>query len=193
MSYVSGKMIKELREAKHMTQRELAEKLLVSDKTISKWETEKGLPDISLISELALNLGVSVAELFAGEYAINNNKASNMRKLGFYVCPICGNVITAIGEGNYNCCGVHLIRAEAEEEDSSHQIQCELIENGWYLHLEHPMEKDHYIIFAAYVTSDSVSIVKLYPEQSAECRFVRGGHGYIYAYCNRHGLYKVMV
>lgn len=51
-----------------MTQIELARKINVSDKTISKWETGKGLPDISLIETLAKALNVSVIELMSGEY-----------------------------------------------------------------------------------------------------------------------------
>ena len=48
-SYVTGTAIRQLREAKHLTQAELAEKLAVSAKAISKWETAHGLPDISLL------------------------------------------------------------------------------------------------------------------------------------------------
>lgn len=47
--YVTGAVIKELREKNHMTQAELAVRLCVSDKTISKWETGKGYPDMSLL------------------------------------------------------------------------------------------------------------------------------------------------
>lgn len=193
MSYVSGKMIKELREKKNMTQKELAEKLLVSDKTISKWETEKGLPDISFIGQLASILGVSIAELFAGEYVINTNKSGNMKKVCFYVCPICGNVIVSTGEGNFNCCGVTLVKAEVEEDNSSHVIECETIENDYYVQINHPMEKDHYISFAAFITTDTVTMVKMYPEQNARCRFTKNGHGYIIIYCNRHGLFSIRV
>lgn len=85
MNYVTGKVIKELREKKGFTQKELAEKLKVSDKTISKWENERGLPDTGIIQELAESLQVSVAELFAGEYVVNQNRAANMRKVSFYV------------------------------------------------------------------------------------------------------------
>ena len=84
-SYITGKMIKELRESKKMTQQELAEKICVSDKTISKWETCKGLPDISLIEPLAKALDVSIIELMKGEYIKNNNKNANMLKSHFYV------------------------------------------------------------------------------------------------------------
>lgn len=193
MGYVTGKMIKELRERKHLTQRQLAEMCQISDKTVSKWETERGLPDIGLIEALATNLGVSVAELLAGEYAVNSNRSANMNKIKFYVCPICGNVIQSTGEGNYTCCGITLPLLQREDEDERHQIEVELVENDYYIHMSHPMTKTHYISFLTYATSDSQQFVKLYPEQNSECRFARKGHGQIFAYCNQHGLFSVKV
>lgn len=68
MSYITGDFIRALREKEKMTQKELAAQLCVSDKTISKWETNKGLPDISIIEELAKALKISVTDLFTGEY-----------------------------------------------------------------------------------------------------------------------------
>lgn len=193
MTYIAGSMIKELREKRSLTQRELAAKMLVSDKTISKWETGKGLPDISLVSQLAQALGISVAELFAGEYAVNDNRAANMKKLKFYICPICGNVIEALGKGDYNCCGVKLPEAIVEDNSDEHKICFEIMENEYFVQIKHSMTKEHYIAFMAYVTADRCTMGKLYPEQNAECRFMRRGHGFIYAYCNRHGLFRVNV
>ena len=63
MGYVTGNTIKELREKKKYTQQELAERLKISDKAVSKWETNRGLPDIGIIEDLAKVLGVSIAEL----------------------------------------------------------------------------------------------------------------------------------
>ena len=193
MSYVTGKLIKELRERKKLTQKQLADLMQISDKTVSKWETDRGLPDIGLIESLAKNLEVSVAELFAGEYAVNSNRSANMQKVKFYVCPICGNVIQSTGEGTYLCCGVTLPQLQVEEEDDLHRINTAIVENEYYVSMEHPMSKEHYISFLAYATSDGIQFVKLYPEQSIECRFTRRGHGFIYAYCNQHGLFQTRV
>lgn len=190
MSYVTGKIIKELREKKKLTQKQLADILLVSDKTISKWETDRGLPDIGLISHLSEALGVSVAELLMGEYTENSNQSGNMKKILFYVCPICGNVIQAIGKGSYSCCGIMLPVAEIEEGDELHGIKVEEIDHEYFLHMEHPMTKEHYISFVAYVTSNRVEVIKLYPEQNVECRLSKKGHGYIFAFCNKHGLFR---
>ena len=190
-SYITGKMIKELRESKKMTQQELAEKICVSDKTISKWETCKGLPDISLIEPLAKALDVSIIELMKGEYIKNNNKNANMLKSSFYVCPVCGNVIYGIGDSIISRCGITLPKLEAESPDDNHRIDCEIIENEYYINVQHDMTKKHYISFIAYVSNDRVEIVKLYPEQNAEARFLKRGRGIIYIYCNKDGLMKI--
>lgn len=193
MSYVTGKLIKELRERKKLTQKQLADMMQISDKTVSKWETDRGLPDIGLVEELASSLDVSVAELLTGEYAVNSNRSANMRKAKFYVCPVCGNAIQSTGEGTFSCCGIVLPLLQVEQEDGKHQVEVDIVDNEYYVQLKHSMTKEHYISFFAYVTSDSMQFVKLYPEQNVECRFTRKGHGLIYAYCNQHGLFQVKV
>lgn len=189
--YLAADTIKTLREGRKLTQRALAEAVGVTDKAVSKWESGRGLPDISLVEPLAAALGVSVAELLTGDVRQNANRAGNLLRSHFYVCPVCGNVLYALGEGSYSCCGVALAPAEAEEPDESHALVVESIEDEWYVTLDHPMRKDHYISFIAYVTTDGVTIKKLYPEQEAAARFRRGQSGIIVAYCNRHGLVSV--
>lgn len=191
--YVTAEIIKSLREGKRLTQRELASAVGVTDKAVSKWESGRGLPDISLIDALAQALGVSVAELLTGDVRENANRAGNMMRSKFYVCPICGNVVHAMGEGSFSCCGVQLMPQEAEDadEDDAHHVRVERIENDWYLTLDHPMTKQHYLSFAAYVTSDTVSLKKLYPEQSPEVRFPMRGSGLLYVFCNQHGLFRL--
>ncbi len=193
MGYVTGKTIKELRERRKITQQELAEKIGVSDKAVSKWETGKGLPDIGIIEELAGALNVSIAELLTGELRQNGNQSANMRKMCFYVCPVCGNIITSVGHGVFSCCGIVLPEAEAENGEDDHRICVETVDHEHYVTIRHPMEKGHYISFIAYVTSDAVDLVKLYPEQGISVRFRKKGHGTIYAYCNRHGMFKALI
>lgn len=193
MSYVTGKTIKELREKKRLTQKELAEKICVSDKTISKWETGKGLPDIGIMEELAKALGVSVAELLTGDFRKNENQSANMKKTNFYVCPVCGNVITSVGQGTFSCCGIVLPRQEEEVCDENHTITVETVENEYCVTMKHPMSKEHYISFLAYVTSNSAEVIKLYPEQDICVRFCKKGHGFLYAYCNKHGMFQERV
>ena len=189
-NYVTGKIIKELREKQKLTQSELGNIIGVSDKTISKWETGKGLPDISLIEPLSKALTVSVIELMNGEYIKNQNKASNMLRSKFSVCPVCGNIIHTMGENINSCCGINLPILEAECENEEHTVNCELVENEFFVSVKHDMNKEHYISFIAYVTDDRCEIVKLYPEQSAEARFLKRGKGIIYVCCNKDGLIK---
>lgn len=189
-TYVTGTTIKALREEKGMTQSQLAEKLCVSDKAISRWETGKGLPDISLIEPLARVLGISVIELFTGDCVSNSNVSSNMLRSKFYVCPICGNVIHSMGETVINCCGINLPPLEAEETDDSHQMKVEYVEDEYFVTVPHEMTKQHHISFLAYVTSDKLEIVKLYPEGNAQARFFIRGDGMLYCCCNHHGLMK---
>lgn len=189
-SYVTGITVKTLRKKQGITQATLGDKLGVSDKTISKWETAKGLPDISLIHPLAESLGVSVIELMNGEFITNQNKASNMTKTKFYVCPVCGNVIYSIGNALVSCCGITLPALDAEEADNEHTLTIEAVEDKCYLAIRHPMIKEHYISFAAFVTTERIQMVKFYPEGNSETRMQLQGHGIIYWYCNQHGLFK---
>lgn len=187
--YVTGAAIRSLREKRGMTQAELARKLLVSDKTISKWETGRGLPDISLLEPLARELGISVPELMNGQAIVNKNRASNLLRAKWYVCPVCGNAFFAKGEAMISCCGVSLPPQEAEEADGDHEISVEKIEDEYFVSVAHPMEKEHFIGFIAYLTMDRAEIKALYPEGNAEARFFARGKGRMFFYCNRHGLF----
>ena len=189
--YVTGSVIRALREKQNYTQKQLAEAISVSDKTISKWETDRGLPDVTLLEPLAKALKVSVAELLSGEYVVNRNRSGNPERARFYICPICGNVIWSMGEGAFSCCGVTLPPLEPEEPDEDHALSVETVDNEWYVSADHPMTKDHYLSFIALVSYDRVQLCKLYPEQAAEARFPRRGGGTLYACCNRHGLYRL--
>ena len=189
-TYVTGATIKQLRENRSMTQAELAECLGVSDKTISKWETGKGLPDISLLQPLAGALGISVIELMNGQQVVNRNVSANMLRTKFYVCPICGNVLHATGEAVVSCCGIILPSLEAETPDESHAITVEKVEDEHFVTVHHDMSKQHYISFVAHVNSDRLQMVKLYPEGNAETRLQLRGRGYLYFYCNYHGLFR---
>ena len=190
-TYITGAAIRRLREEKGLTQAELAERIGVSGKAVSKWETARGLPDIALMEPLAGALGVSVSELLAGEFQVNTNRAGNMLRSKFYVCPVCGNVIHAVGQGSFHCCGVLLPPLEAEEPDEDHGISVEKMEDDWYITMNHPMTKGHHITFFAYVTSDRILLQRTYPEQDCALRFPRMGFGRLYAYCNHHGLYQI--
>lgn len=186
--YLTGQTVRRLRERKKLTQQQLGEAVGVSAKAVSKWETARGLPDICLLEPLSAALSVSVAELLSGADIENRNRAGNMARSHFYVCPVCGNVMHALGEAAVSCCGVTLPPLEAEEADDAHAVRVSRVEDERLVTFSHPMEKGHYLSFLALVTADRCTLVKLYPEGAAQVRLPLGG-GTLYRYCNRHGLY----
>ena len=191
--YVTGTVIKNLREKHQLTQAELAAKLNLSDKTISKWETGKGYPDISLLEPLAKVFDVSVTELISGYSVANVNVSSNMLRSKFYVCPVCGNIIHSMGEAVIHCHGVLLTPCQAEETDENHMIFIERVEDEYYIRIDHEMTKQHYISFVAALSSDHIQMIKLYPEGNAETRVKIRGVKKILFYCNRDGLFSLKV
>ena len=188
--YITGAVIRKLRESKKITQEELAKRIHVSSKAVSKWETGQGFPDISLLEPLASALDISVIELLSGEDIQNRNRSSNMMKCKFYVCPVCGNVIQATGEAVVSCCGITLPVLDPETADADHMIHVEIVEDEYYITIDHPMNKEHYISFLAAVSDDRIQFVKMYPEGNAAARFKMDYVKYIYAYCSHHGLFK---
>lgn len=191
--YVTGAVIKALREKCHYTQAELAEKLNISDKTVSKWETAKGYPDISLLEPLSKVLGVSIAELLSGNAVNNVNVSANMMRSVFYICPVCGNIIHSMGEAVIHCHGILLTPCQAEEADKNHKIVIEEIEDEYFVHIEHEMTKQHYISFIAALSSDKIQMIRLYPEGKVEGRFKINGVKKFIFYCNRDGLFSVNI
>lgn len=187
--YITGSTIKKLRERKKLTQSELAEKLSVTDKAISKWETGKGYPDIAFIEDIAKVFNVSITELFSGDTIENTNISSNMEKIKFYVCPVCGNVISSTGEMSVSCHGINLSPLEAEIFDEKHKLDISIVEDEYYVCVKHEMTKSHYISFIAAVSSGKIELKKLYPESSADARFKISGVRKIFFYCNKDGLY----
>lgn len=189
--YVTGTVIKELREKNNMTQLQLAEKLGVSDKSISKWECFRGYPDISLLESIAKVFKISVTELISGNAIQNANVSANMLRSKFYVCPVCGNVIHSMGEAAIHCHGIQLMPLEAEAPDDHHMISIERIEDEYYVRIDHSMTKEHYISFVAAASAGDMQLVKLYPEGNADAGFKIRGVKRIFFYCNRDGLFLI--
>lgn len=143
------------------------------------------------MEDLAKALGTSIAELLTGDLRKNENRSANMMKTNFYVCPVCGNIITSVGKGSFSCCGIMLPEQISEPCDGEHMPGIETVDGEYSVTMEHPMTKEHNISFFAYVTSNDAEVVKLYPEQDISVRFRKRGHGLLYAYCNRHGLFEI--
>ena len=185
-----GKLIFELRREKNMTQKEIADKMNISDKTISKWERGIGCPDVSLLPELSDILGVNIEKILAGYLNANDTDGGNMKRIKFYICPFCGNTITSTGSGDFSCCGRKLNVLAINETTPAHIPTIEEIENDYYITFSHEMCKQHFISFVAYVMTDRVLLIRLYPEQEAQVRFPKIYRGELYYYCSEHGLMK---
>ena len=189
----NGKLLCDLRKAKGMTQKEVADILGIVPKTVSKWETAKGYPDISLLEPIAKVFGISVTELISGNAVSNVNVSANMLRSLFYVCPICGNIFHSMGEAVVQCHGIVLTPCHAEETDERHMIFIERVEDEYYVCIDHEMTKQHYISFIAALSSDKLQMIKLYPEGNAEARFKINGVKRILFYCNQDGLFSIKI
>ncbi|MEA5050977.1 MAG: helix-turn-helix domain-containing protein [Oscillospiraceae bacterium] len=185
----TGGLIRRLRIEKNMTQRQLADRVGVSDKAVSKWERGRGCPDVSLLAGLASALGVDVQTLLDGALQSADPVGGNMKKLAFYVCPQCGNIVTATGEAAVSCCGKPLAPRAAEKAEEADRLCVEKIENDYFISSGHPMTKEHYISFVALLTGDALVLRKLYPEWNVQTRIPCIGHGKLVWYCSRDGLF----
>lgn len=188
-----GQLIYRLRKEKDMTQKQIADLMNISDKTISKWERGLGCPDVSLLPELSQILGVNIEEILLGKIVLNETVGGNMKKIQFYICPQCRNLITATGDATISCCSKRMEPLTAIKASQDHQLDIEPVEDELYVTSTHEMKKDHFISFVAYVTGDKVFIVKQYPEWNLQFRFHRLGHGRLYFHCVDHGLFYQLV
>lgn len=188
-----GNLIYELRVARNMTQKQLAERLFISDKTVSKWERGGGFPDLALLPDIAQVLDVRLEDLLRGEIDTNDMTGGNMKNLKFYVCPQCGNLVTASEESQIFCCGKPLAALEPVKAKADDALEVELIENEYFVSSKHEMTKEHYIMFVALLTGDSMVLRRQYPEWDLQTRLPRMAHGKLLWYCNNHGLFYRLV
>ena len=184
-----GNLIYQLRKEKNMTQLQLAEKLGISDKAVSKWERGLGSPDLSIMPKLSEILGVDLEKLLTGEMPPKKTVNGNMKRMLFYVCPDCGNMITAMADANISCCGKIMTAIKPQKADEWHKLNVEIIETDYYLTTAHPMERDHYITFVALITADGLTMKKLYPQWDMQARIPFRKHGRLVWHCSKDGLF----
>ena len=188
----TGQLLAQLRNERNLTQRQIAETLHISPQAVSKWERGLGCPDVGLLSGLSEIFGVSMERLLAGDLAPSAREAGNMKRMKFYMCPGCSNVITASGNGEFHCCGRKLAPLSVQAMDEAHTAVIQEVEDEWYITFPHPMRKEHFIRFAAYVAMDRCLLLRLYPEQGGEFRIphLRRG-GKLYLCCSQDGLFEI--
>ncbi|MEW9124582.1 MAG: helix-turn-helix domain-containing protein [Thermotaleaceae bacterium] len=183
-----GKLIARLRKEKNLTQKNIADALGIQNKTVSKWECGLGCPDLSLWPELSAILDVDIIQMMEGEIISNKPDSGNIDKIRFYVCPSCGNILVSTGSASIFCCGRKLERILPVDTFTPPKITVEEMDSDYFVTIDHPMTKEHYLSFAAYVKSDRVFLNRLYPEQSPTCRFPIATGGKLFIYCVKHGL-----
>ena len=184
----TGALIRALRTEKGMTQKQLAKRLCVSDKAVSKWERGLGCPDIAMLRALEEALGASVTSILTGGLDRRRTDGGNMKKIRFYVCPSCGNVITATGGAEVACCGMRLEALPEKPCDEAHALRFTPMDGEMYIDFDHGMTKEHYIRFIACAGYDRVLLVRLYPEQGSELRVPYMPRCTVYIGCSRDGL-----
>lgn len=184
-----GRLIYQLRKEKHLTQLQLAEQMHISDKMVSKWERGLGCPEISLLPVLSKILEVDLEKLLSGDLQDNEISGGNLKKMQFYVCTHCGNVMTATAPAKITCCGKKQTPLQPQKATENERLLVEKIENDFYITTPHPMQREHYISFVSLLTSDSLLLRKLYPEWDLQVRIPVFSHGILLWYCNQHGLF----
>ena len=183
-----GRLIRRLREGQQLTQKALAEKMHISDKTVSKWERGFGCPEISLCNELSKIFCVDLEKLLTGELIANEPVGGNMKNTLYYICPSCKNISLCTGNAEISCCGKKLAPWQPRKAGTEEKLAVEIIEDEWYITSTHPMTKADYISFAAFVTGDRLELIKRYPEWDFSCRIPKKGHGKLVWYSTSQGL-----
>ena len=188
-----GELIYQLRKEKGLTQKQLADQMNISDRTISKWERGLGCPDITLLPSLSTVLGVNIENILDGELSSNEFLGGNMKKSNYFVCPSCNNIGLATGDITVSCCGRKLERLEAKKATEEEKLSITEVDHEWFVSSDHPMTKEHYISFIAVATGDQVQIIKQYPEWNLQTRIPKRKHGKLFWYDTQLGLYYQIV
>ncbi|MBI9100041.1 MAG: helix-turn-helix transcriptional regulator [Spirochaetaceae bacterium] len=183
-----GKLIRQLRLEKDMTQKDLAKILNITDQAVSKWERGWGLPDISLLPRLSESLGVNLNDMLLGSLDENEKEGGKMKEIHFYICPTCENLIFMTGEANISCCGRTVQETRAKEAKEEEKMTVEEVEFDWYITTNHPMKKDNYISFSAFLINGKLELFSHYPQWNYELRIPRSGKGKLFWYSLKEGL-----
>lgn len=185
----TGCLIRRLRMEKKLTQKQLSEQLGLTDKAVSKWERGYGAPETAYLAPLASLLGISTETLLEGNLDEELPVAGNLKKMSFFVCPVCGNVIFSLESADISCCSRRLkvlppIKAEPEKA-----LRIAIEGDEIIISSDHPMTREDYISFVAIVSSDTCLVRKLYPEWNLDIHMpLAMHHGIIFHYSRNDGL-----
>lgn len=183
-----GELIRKLRTDMGLTQKQLAEQLHVSDKAVSKWECGNGCPDLSLLTALSFFFGTDIQVLLNGRIDKNETEKGDMKKLRFYVCRGCGNIITSTSDVAVTCCGSRLSALKPRAAEDSEKLTLKDIGGEWYVTSDHEMSKENFISFAAYLNDSTAMIFRQYPEWAMQVRMPLYRSGWLVWYSAKEGL-----
>lgn len=184
-----GQRIRAARLGKNMTQQQLGEALGISGKAVSKWETGRGAPEVDCLPRLSTILGLDLSALLEGQREEQEMVNGNFKKMKFYVCPHCGNLVVSAERGDFSCCGHVLEALTPQKPDEAHSVTIAQSDGDWFLTAKHEMTRQHYLSFAAFLTGDTAIVKKCYPEWDFQVRIPRISHGIFLWYCTSHGLF----
>lgn len=142
----------------------------------------------TLAARISQIFGVDLARLLQGDLTPNELVGGNMKKLNYYVCPVCGGLSFCTGTPELSCCGRKLTPLQPRKASKEEQLLAEPVENDWFIRGDHPMRKDDYISFLAFATGDRLQVVKQYPEWDLQVRIPGRSHGTLLWYSQRLGL-----
>ena len=127
-----GQLILKLRNEKGLTQKQVADSLNISNKTVSKWECGMGCPDVTLWTVLSEVLGADILKLLEGELKPNKPDIGKIEKVKFYVCPSCNNILISTGEATISCCGRKLAMLKPVPQHDEHEVTIQEIDMQHY-------------------------------------------------------------
>ncbi len=189
----TGALIRQLRKEQKLTQKQLAKRLNLSAKTVSKWECGGGCPDVTLLQELSVLLKVDIRELLTGELTERAAEGGNMKQTRFFVCPTCGSISFVTGQAAVSCCGRPLEALEAKKALPEEKLRCTQVEDEWFIETDHEATKENYISFIAFLTGDSMQVLRQYPEWEVQARIPRRRHGTLVWYSTTKGLFYQLI
>ncbi len=186
MNNIGAKIIK-VRKDNQLTQMQLAQMLGVTDKAVSKWERNVCLPDIFVLKRFCDIFNIDMQSLLS-ENSDSNKRGENMKNTRFYLCKHCGNITFSTGNTKVICCNDivdELILTKATEENA---LLIEEIDGERNITSSHPMTKDNYVHFIAYLKGGELQLFKQYPEWEINVRIPKRGHGRLLWYAPDIGL-----
>ena len=188
----SALLIKKARKEKNLTQKELASLLFVEAKTISKWETGKGFPDLTYVPKLAEILALDLKSLINGEEENKKTDNGNLKRMKIYLCQNCGNLIWSTSSSDISCCR-HKLKPVETGNFLEGKVSVEIVDDEYSVSVDHPMEKENYVKYMIFNKDNIVEIVRLYPEGQASAVFPRFRRGFLYIGDNLGHLVKYRI